>query len=62
MNKIKLLLLLLMVFVSSIVSAQQDRVYGYSESTAKAYFDSNANSLNPIEGIWKTRYGEKYAI
>ena len=51
-----------MVFVSSIVSAQQDRVYGYSESTAKAYFDSNANSLNPIEGIWQTRDGEKYAI
>ena len=38
------------------------KVDSYSESTAKLYFDSNICNLDPIEGIWQSSKGAKYAI
>lgn len=47
----------------SVVAYSQQfwKVNGYTESDAKFYFNSR-NDLNPIEGVWQTTDGYKYAI
>lgn len=63
MKNFKYLLVLLMIAQSSICVAQQYWIVkGYSESSAKSYFNSNSSNLDPIEGIWQTTDGYKYAI
>lgn len=64
MKKAKCFIILLLMVHSSIlcVAQQFGIVKGYSESIAKSYFDSNSNSLDPIEGIWQTNEGAKYAV
>ena len=43
-------------------SQQYWKVSGYTESIAKSYLDSNSSSLDPIEGIWQSTEGSKYAV
>ena len=61
-NRTLALFLLLILGVSSSFAQQYYRYSGYSESVTRSYLDANINSLNPIEGIWQTNEGAKYAI
>lgn len=59
----KLLFILIAALYCTLGFAQQYwKVSDYSEKMAKNYFDTNINKLNPIEGIWQTSEGTKYAI
>ena len=58
--------LIITLFISAFsnvaFSQQYWKVSGYSEATAKSYFDSNSSNLDAMEGIWQTTEGAKYAI
>lgn len=53
----------IIVLMLSVVAYSQQfwKVNGYKESDAISYFNSR-NDLNPIEGVWQTTDGYKYAI
>ena len=58
------LLILMLVLQNALTAFSQQywKVSGYTESTAKYYLDSNSSSLDPIEGIWQSTEGCKYAV
>ena len=62
-NLFSTLLLLLLCFCAWAQKSEQSGWYvkGYTEETAKAYFDRRY-SLDLIEGIWQSNDGFKYAI
>ena len=57
-----ILALCILAFTNTAFSQQYWKVSGYSEATAKSYLNSNSSNLDPIEGIWQTTEGAKYAI
>lgn len=65
--KSKLFLLSLFIVLPTMIFAQRTEtnkwyVENYKESNARAYFDANSYYLDPIEGIWQSSDGYKYAI
>ncbi len=65
MKKFVSLLFFLIIIVNCVFAQKSAEtswyVKDYTEQTAKAYFD-NATYLLPIEGIWQSTDGNKYAI
>lgn len=57
-----LILMLVLQNALAAFSQQYWKVSGYTESIAKSYLDSNSSSLDPIEGIWQSTEGCKYAV
>lgn len=57
-----LILMLVLQNALAAFSQQYWKVSGYTESIAKSYLDSNSSSLDPIEGIWQSTEGSKYAV
>lgn len=65
--KRQLFLLCLLVVLPTMIFAQRSEttkwhVENYTESTARAYLDRNSYYLDPVEGIWQSSDGFKYAI
>lgn len=60
--KYLIITLFISAFSNVAFSQQYWKVSGYSEATAKSYFDSNSSNLDAMEGIWQTTEGAKYAI
>lgn len=60
----KHIVLTLFALITSIVAYPQQywKVNGYTESDAKSYLNNNSINLDPIEGIWQSTEGCKYAV